>query len=114
MSENGTDRNLNSQTDLGTDIANLQKSGLIELIVDSMKKIAYEKQRYETLQSTLKSEAGWKTYLYSYVPCLMKKTRIASIVKIAEDDLYKKFDFVQILHFMEEFKKLKRLLLTPD
>ena len=90
------------------------RANLVGQIVESMKKIGSDRRRYESLLSTLKSVSGWKAYLYSWFPCFMKKSTIASIVDLAEHDLYKKFDFVQILHFMEEFKKLKRMLLTAD
>ena len=90
------------------------KDHLIRKIVVNTKKLGAEKQRYESVKSTLKSISGWKAVLYSYVPCLMKKTRTAAAVDIAEHDIYMKFDFVQILHFMEEFEKLKKMLLSPD
>ena len=109
-----TSNQIPSLTNLDDDGGLDKKKNLIQQIVDSMKKIGSDRSRYETLNSTLKSVSGWKAYVYSYLPCLMKKSTVASIVEIAEHDLYKKFDFVQLLHFMEEFKKLKRMLLTPD
>lgn len=73
-----------------------------------------ENQRYEYLDELLKSVTGLKVFIYSFFPCLMKSSRTAATVMTAEDDIYRKFDFVTIMKFIEEFDKLKRMLLTRD
>jgi hypothetical protein len=113
--EQGPKKPAESTMNLFRFASNQYSSGsLIKKMSESLENVLAERSRYQRLNNTMKAVSGWKAYLYSYFPCLMKKSTVASIVNIAHNDIYHKFDFVAILQLMEDFKKLKRMLLTAD
>ena len=98
-----------------TETSNMEsKASLLKRMQTSSKDMIAEKKRYDNTSEIIKSISGWKAFVYSYVPCLMKNSTTEAAFHLAQDDIFKRFDFVKMLDLMEDFQKLKRMVLTPD
>lgn len=53
-------------------------------------------------------------FLYSYFPCLTKKSNTTAILEMVEKEVFGRYDLLKILDMYEDMKKLRLLLLTAD
>lgn len=73
-----------------------------------------ERSRYQDMQSKLKHINDWMVFLYSYFPCLTKKSNTTAILDMVEKEVFGRYDLLNILDMYEDMKKLRLLLLTAD
>ena len=73
-----------------------------------------EQNRYTDMKAKLKQINGWMVFLYSYFPCLTKKTNTTAVVEMVEKEVFGRYDLLKILDLYEEMKKFRFLLMTPD
>lgn len=73
-----------------------------------------EKLRIKRLNKQIKKIGTPQIFFQSFFPCLAGKSKVNSMVDIVRKQIYSKYDFIRIVTVIEEFEKLKNLLMTPD
>ena len=84
-------------------------------LVGPMEEFHYEEhRRYEGLKKAMGRIRGGKVFLKGFMPCFTKNSKITAVTEAVEKRVYANFDFLKIIETVEDFEKLKRMMLTPE
>ena len=70
--------------------------------------------RYKDIKTQLRQIGCLKLFMQAFMPCITKKSKVNSAVEVAQNQIYSSYDLMKIIEVIEEFNKLKRLLLSKD
>ena len=96
------------------DIEDASAAEILKIIRESKKMFKDEQRRFEVMKEQMDSIGCFNLFLKGFMPCLTKNSRVESAVEIAQKHFYSKYDLLKIIEVIEEFEKLKSMLMTKE
>ncbi len=97
-----------------SEIEEASATEILKIISESKKIFRDEQRRFAVMKEQMGSIGCFELFLKGFMPCLTKNSKVESAVEIAQKHFYSKYDLLKIIEVIEEFDKLKSMLMTKE